>query len=96
MGRGGTTEERRVEVKHGRSLSDLLERTVHLLLCPSKIFRHGNKNTASLVMVYSALFYSIYVTKAFILFLNKYVPEIQLPGNGIWLLSIPQRFYTEF
>jgi hypothetical protein len=26
----------------------------------------------------------------------KYVAEIKLPGNGIWLLSIPQRFCTEF
>ncbi len=30
--------------------------TVHLLLCPSNFFRHGNKNTLFLVMVYSALF----------------------------------------
>ncbi len=31
---------------------------IHLLLCPSKIFRHGNKKTLFLVMVYSALFYN--------------------------------------
>jgi hypothetical protein len=30
----------------------------------------------------------MYVFKALNLFLNKYVAEIQLPGNGIWLLSI--------
>jgi hypothetical protein len=58
------------------SLPSQLERTpqlstrgllrVHLLLCPSKIFRHGNKNTLFLVMVYSALF--SYVFKAFYLF----------------------------
>jgi hypothetical protein len=30
------------------------------------------------------------------LFLNEYVAEIQLSGNGIWLLSIPKKFYTEF
>ncbi len=28
--------------------------------------------------------------------INKYVAEIQLHGNGIWLLSVLQRFYTEF
>ncbi len=50
------------------------------MLCPSKIFEHGNKNTLSLVMVYSALFNN--VSKAFILFLNKNVAEIQLPCNG--------------
>jgi hypothetical protein len=52
-----------------------------LLLCLSKIFRHGNKNYFSLVMVYSVLFNNVY---------TAYVEEIQLPSNGIWLLSIPQ------
>ncbi len=61
---------------------------VHLLLYPSKIFRHGNKNTLFLVMVHSALFN--YVFKAFKLFWSKCVASIQLPGNGIGLLSIPQ------
>jgi len=36
------------------------------------------------------------VFKAFNLFWNKYVALIHLPGNGIRLLSIPQRLYTEF
>jgi hypothetical protein len=87
----------------GVSLPFQLERTpqlgswwlhwVHLLLCPSKIFWYGNKNTLSLVLVFSVIFNNVF--KALNLFLNKYVAEIQLPGNGIWLLSIPQRFYTE-
>ncbi len=85
------------------SLPSQLERTpqfgswwlhrVHLLLYLIKIFRQGNKNTLFLVMVYSVLFN---IFKAMNLFLNKYVAYIQLPGNGIWLFSIPQRFYTEF
>jgi hypothetical protein len=29
------------------------------------------------------------------LFLNKYVEEIQLPDIGIWMLSKPQRLYTQ-
>jgi hypothetical protein len=37
-------------------------------------------------MVYSELFYNVF--KALNLFFNKYVAEIQLPGNGIWLLTI--------
>jgi hypothetical protein len=53
------------------------------------IFWPENKNNLSLVMVYSALFYNVF--KALNLFLNKYAAEIQLPGNGIWLLSIPHR-----
>jgi hypothetical protein len=64
---------------------------IHLLVCPSKIFRHENKNmhTLFLFMVCSALFN--YVFKA----LNLCFKEIciiknELPGNGIWLLSIPQ------
>ncbi len=61
------------------------------MLPPSKIFRHGNKNI-TLVIVYSALFYNVF--KALNLFLNKYVAEIQLPGNDIWLLSIPQEVLT--
>ncbi len=32
----------------------------------------------------------------FELVLNKYVTKIQLPGNDIWLLTIPQRYKTEF
>jgi hypothetical protein len=36
------------------------------------------------------------VFKALNLFLNKYVAKIQLPGYDIWLLSIPQKLYTEF
>ncbi len=40
-----------------------------LLLCPSKIFRHANKNTRSLVMVYLALFNNIFQALNF--FLNK-------------------------
>jgi hypothetical protein len=101
-----TTEETRVEEKQKEffclsagayTTTWLVTGTysrIHLLMCPSKIFRHGNKNTLSLVLVHSALFNN--VCKAFILFLNKYVTEIQLPGIGILLLSIPQRFYTEF
>jgi hypothetical protein len=30
------------------------------------------------------------------LFINKYLAEIKMPGNGIWQLSVPQKFYTEF
>ncbi len=52
-----------------------------LLRCPRKIFRHANKNTLSLVMVYLALFNNIF--KALNLFLNRYLAEIQLPDNGI-------------
>jgi hypothetical protein len=43
--------------------------------CLSKIFRHGNKNTLSLVMLYSALFNN--VIQALNLFLNKYVAAWQ-------------------
>jgi hypothetical protein len=50
-----------------------------LLLCPSKILRHGNKNT-------------LYREKALNLFENKNLAKIQLPVNDIQLLSIPQRF----
>jgi hypothetical protein len=57
------------------TMSGLKIFTVHLLLCSGKIFRHGNKNTLSIVMVYSALF--ITVPKTFIFFLNKYAAEIQ-------------------
>jgi hypothetical protein len=64
------------------------------MLCPRKIFRHGNKNTLSLVMVYSVLFNNVF--KALNFFWNKYVTQIQLPDNDIWLLSTPQKFYTEF
>jgi hypothetical protein len=32
----------------------------------------------------------MYIFKDFNFFKNKYVAEIQLPGNGIRLLSIPQ------
>ncbi len=42
---------------------------VRLLLCPSNIFRHGNKNTLFLVMIYSAQFNHEY--KASNLFLGK-------------------------
>jgi hypothetical protein len=35
------------------------------------------------------------IFKTLNLFLNKYLAEIQLPGNGI-LLFVPQTFYTEF
>jgi hypothetical protein len=61
-----------------------------LLLYPSKVFRHGNNSTLSLVRVYSELFNNVF--EALNLFFNNYVPvaEIQLPGNAIWLLSIPQ------
>ncbi len=45
-------------------------------------------------MVYSALFNSIF--KAVNVFFNKYVAEIQLTGNSIWLPYIPERFYREF
>ncbi len=67
---------------------------VHMLLCPSKNFRRRNKNTLFIVIVYSALFNNVFT--ALNLFLNKYIAEIQLPGNSISRLSIPQRFYTEF
>ncbi len=56
----------------------------------AKSFRHGNINT--LVMVYSALFNNVF--KALNFFKNT-VALIQLPGNGMWLLSVPQRFYSE-
>ncbi len=65
-----------------------------LSLFPNKIFRHGNKNTLSLVIVYLALFNNVF--KAWNLFLDKYIAEIQLTGNGIWLLNIPRKFYIEF
>ncbi len=46
-------------------------------------------------MIYLALLNN--VVKAVNLFLNKYVAEIQLTGNSIWLPFKPQRlFYTEF
>ncbi len=58
------------EEKARMSLPAQLERTpplgslwldrVHLLLCASKIFRHGNKNTLFLVMVYLTLFYNVF------------------------------------
>jgi hypothetical protein len=38
-------------------------------------------------MVFSAVFNN--VGEALNLFIKNYVAEIQLPGNGIWLLSIP-------
>ncbi len=63
------------------SLPSQLERTlqlgwwglhrVHLLVCPSKIFRHGNKKTIFFVMVYAVLFNN--VCKALNLLLKKYV-----------------------
>jgi hypothetical protein len=73
------------------SLPSQLERTphfgswgllrVHLLLCPSKIFRHGNKILPFPCNgIFSLILLCIY----------------KLPGNGIGLLSIPQMFYTEF
>ncbi len=69
-----STEETRVEEK----LPAQLERRtpqlglwwlhwVHLLRCPSKIFRHWNKKTILLVMVYSAQFNNVF--KALNLFL---------------------------
>jgi hypothetical protein len=39
-------------------------------------------------MIHSALYNGLF--KALHLFLNKYVAEIQLPGNGIQQLSILQ------
>jgi hypothetical protein len=94
-----TTEEKRVEEKKVDFLCSLswishynfardgfIEPTV--LLCPSKIVRHGNKKKCSLVVVFSAIKNSVF--KDFYLFLNKYVAEIQLPGNGIQQLSILQ------
>ncbi len=59
-----------------------------LLLCTSQIFRHGINITLSLDMVYLELLNNAF--KALNLILNKYVAEIQLPGNAIRLLSIPQ------
>jgi hypothetical protein len=50
--------------------------------------------TLSLVTVYLALFNNI--IKGLNIYLNKYLAEIQLPGNGIRLLSTLNRFYTEF
>jgi hypothetical protein len=44
-------------------------------------------------MVYSALFKN--VSKAFILFLNKYAAEIQLPGNGVYPWSPYHRGSTQ-
>ncbi len=76
-----STREKRRVAKAGVGLPSQLERTlqlgwwglhsVHLLLCPSKIFRHGNKKILFLVMVYSALLNN--VCKALNLLLNKYV-----------------------
>jgi hypothetical protein len=43
---------------------------------------------------------SLYIKRYFIMYLKiltnlyKYIAEVQLPGNGILLLSIPQRFYS--
>ncbi len=67
---------------------------VHLLLCPSKIFRHGNKNTLFLVMIYSAIFYNVF--KALNLFLINLYHKFSCIAMAFWLLSFPQRFYTEF
>ncbi len=91
----------------GVSLPSQLERTpqlgswwlhwVHLLLCPSKIYRHWNKNTFLILMVYSVLFNNVLKLN---LFLYKYVVEIQLHSNGICLLShtisIPYTTYIIF
>jgi hypothetical protein len=52
-----------------------------LLAFPSKTFRHGNKNTLSLFYVIFSAF-----NKDTNLILNKYVADIQLPGNVIRLL----------
>ncbi len=57
--------------------------------------RFFGKNALFLVMVYSVLFNNV-LFKSFILFLNKYVAQIRMPGDGNLLLSIPQRLYTEF
>ncbi len=61
--------EKEVIAKEGVGLPSQLESTlqlgwwglhrVHLLVCPSKIFRRGNKKTLFLVMVYSALFNNV-------------------------------------
>jgi hypothetical protein len=52
-----------------------------LFPCPCKTFRHGNKNTLSLFYVIFSAF-----NKDANLILNKYVADIQLPGNVIRLL----------
>jgi hypothetical protein len=65
-----------------------------LLLCPSKIFRQGNKITLSLVMVYSALFSNVF--KALKLVLYKYVSRN--PAAWQWYLAAvyTAKFFTEF
>ncbi len=82
-GRVPATEETRVEEKqkdficplswcvhHNLARNGYIESTCCCVL--SKIFRHGNKNnTLFLVMVYSALFNTVF--KVLNLFLNKYV-----------------------
>ncbi len=68
---GPSTEEGRGERKQRECLCPLnwsvyattwlvMVDRVHLLLCPSKIFRHENKNTLFLVMVYLALFNNVF------------------------------------
>jgi hypothetical protein len=59
------------QLEHTPQLSSRGLLRIHLLLCPSKIFRHGNKNTLFLVMVYSALFDYVPI-QSFILIL-KYI-----------------------
>jgi hypothetical protein len=60
------TKETRVEEKQKEFLCPLSKSEDCL-----EIFRHGNKNTLSLVMVYSARFNNVF--KALNLFLDKYV-----------------------
>ncbi len=100
-----TTEETRVEEKEKKQKEFLCllrcQWSVHhnlVTLSPpvavSKLdFFAWKQNILYLVMVYSALYNNVF--KALALFLNKYVAEIQLPGKGIWLLSMPQTLYIE-
>ncbi len=58
-----------------------------MLLCPSKIFRHGNKKTLSLVMVYSALFNNVCKT--------LYLKEICSINSAAWQLHLSALHTTE-
>jgi hypothetical protein len=98
-----STEETRVEEKQKEFICPLSWSVQHNLArdgyiestscCVQARFRHWNKNTFSLVMVYSAQFNNVF--KALNLFLYKYVAEIQLHSNGIWLLSIPHGIFAQ-
>ncbi len=92
-----TTEETKVEgkkkefvcplrwsVHHNMARDGYIESTC---CCVQARFLGLEKNTLCLVMVYAILFNNVFI--AFSSFKNKYVAEIQLAVNDIWLLSLP-------